>query len=118
MLAAQCCEPKEPKPCICAMAKSKQMSGGGAVGVCGGGSKIRERGNEAASEPCGIVVNLHFKCSAWQAQIPDANCCDLFSEDSSDVYEVVGCENANLRTCSVLLLLLFIMSNLTVPVVC
>lgn len=90
----------------------------GQWGCVWGGSKIRERGNEAASEPCGTVVNLHFKCRAWQAQILGANCCDLFSEDSSDVYEVVGCENANLRTCSVLLLLLFIVSNLNVPVVC
>lgn len=42
------------------------------------------------------VVNLYFRCRAWQAQILDANCCDVLPEDWSNVYEVIRHENAKL----------------------
>ena len=48
-------------------------------------------------------VNLHFRCRAWLAQILDANHCALLPEHLSHVWVIMH-EDANMWTCSVLLI--------------
>ena len=126
-------ERKVPEPCMCAMAKSKQMGEGRGEDSKKRGKgedkvKMMKKRRKATktkaaltdasqkkslsfcfstavvSEQCVTVVSLHFRCRAWQTRILDANHHDLLPEDSIDVYEVIRHENANLWTCSVLLL--------------
>lgn len=49
----------------------------------------------------GKLVNMHFRCRVWLAQILDVIHCDLFLGHLCDIYKVIRHENANLFTFSV-----------------
>ena len=51
-----------------------------------------------------FVVNMHFRCRVWQAQILNGIRCHLLLEQLCDVYKIIRHENANLLKSSVVFL--------------